>query len=92
MFGDYGGRIGSKKITPPLLQELHNSMQRQEALLINNEPVVGEFINYDLEFHGILLKISGSHLLKDLIGQMRDKSKSFGMQAIFQAGAVIKKQ
>ena len=35
------------------------------------------------EFHGILLKIAGSHLLADLIGQMRDKSKSFGMQAIF---------
>lgn len=77
--------LAVKKITPPLLQELHNSMQRQEALLINNEPVVGEFIDYDLEFHGILLKISGSHLLKDLIGQMRDKSKSFGMQAIFSS-------
>lgn len=72
-----------KKITPPLLQELHNSMQKQEALLKNNEPVVSEFIDYDVEFHGILLKVAGSHLLTDLIGQMRDKSKCFGMQAIF---------
>ncbi len=72
-----------EKITPPLLQELENSMQKQEALLENNDPVVAEFIDYDLEFHGILLKIAGSQLLADLIGQMRDKSKSFGMQAIF---------
>lgn len=72
-----------EKITPPLLQELENSMQKQEALLKNNDPVVAEFIDYDLEFHGILLKIAGSQLLADLIGQMRDKSKSFGMQAIF---------
>lgn len=74
-----------KKITPELVEELRHSMQRQEALLYNNEPVVEEFINYDVEFHGILLKISGSHLLTDLIGQMRDKSKSFGMQAIFSS-------
>ena len=69
-----------EKITPQLLQELKKSM---EALLENNDPIVTEFIDYDLEFHGILLKIAGSHLLADLIGQMRDKSKSFGMQAIF---------
>lgn len=74
-----------KKITPPLLEELHNSMKKQEALLDDNEPVVGKFINYDLEFHGILLKVAGSHLLSDLIGQMRDKSKCFGMQAIFSS-------
>lgn len=72
-----------EKITPQLLQELKKSMQKQEALLENNDPIVTEFIDYDLEFHGILLKIAGSHLLADLIGQMRDKSKSFGMQAIF---------
>lgn len=74
-----------KKITPPLLEELHNSMKKQEALLDDNEPVVGKFIDYDLEFHGILLKVAGSHLLSDLIGQMRDKSKCFGMQAIFSS-------
>lgn len=74
-----------KKITPPLLEELHNSMKKQEALLDDNEPVVSKFIDYDLEFHGILLKVAGSHLLSDLIGQMRDKSKCFGMQAIFSS-------
>lgn len=72
-----------EKITPALLQELQNSMKKQEALLDNDNPIVTEFIDYDLEFHGILLKIAGSHLLAALIGQMRDKSKSFGMQAIF---------
>ena len=74
-----------QRITPPLLAELHASMQKQEALLVNDEPVVEEFIDYDVEFHGILLKIAGSPLLRDLIGQMRDKSKSFGMQAIFSS-------
>ena len=74
-----------QRITPPLLAELHQSMQKQEALLVNDEPVVEEFIDYDVEFHGILLKIAGSPLLRDLIGQMRDKSKSFGMQAIFSS-------
>ena len=74
-----------ERITPPLLAELHASMQKQEALLVNDEPVVEEFIDYDVEFHGILLKIAGSPLLRDLIGQMRDKSKSFGMQAIFSS-------
>ena len=74
-----------QRITPSLLAELHQSMQKQEALLVNDEPVVEEFIDYDVEFHGILLKIAGSPLLRDLIGQMRDKSKSFGMQAIFSS-------
>lgn len=74
-----------QRITPPLLAELHASMQKQEALLVNDEPVLEEFIDYDVEFHGILLKIAGSPLLRDLIGQMRDKSKSFGMQAIFSS-------
>ena len=74
-----------QRITPPLLAELHQSMQKQEALLVNDEPVVEEFIDYDVEFHGILLKIAGSPLLRDLIRQMRDKSKSFGMQAIFSS-------
>lgn len=73
------------KTTPEFLKELENNMQKQEALLVKAQPVATEFIDYDLEFHGILLKVANSNLLTALIAQMRDRSKAFGTQAIFSA-------
>ncbi len=75
--------MAMERMSPSVVAELHESYRQQKRLLEKNQPVVAEFIDYDMEFHGILVKATGSKLLTDLILQMRDKSKCFGVQAIF---------
>jgi len=63
------------------LEECHQ--KQQNILTENSSPIKEVFIDLDVEFHGILLEMAGNELLTVMIGEIRDKIRRFGMNAIF---------
>ncbi|MDR1701694.1 MAG: GntR family transcriptional regulator [Sporomusaceae bacterium] len=64
-----------------LLAESHQ--QQQNVLAKQSVPVKAVFIDLDIEFHRILLKMADNELLTIMIGNIRDQIRRFGMNAIF---------
>lgn len=64
--------------------ELEKCHQQQQEVLANKDKKIKErFIDLDTNFHGILLKMANNELLTVMIGDIRDKIRRFGMNAIF---------
>lgn len=57
--------------------------QQQELLALDVKQRKERFIDLDIEFHGVLLKIADNDLLTRMIMDIRDKIRRFGMNAIF---------
>ena len=70
--------------TEELVGCLETCHKKQRQILIKqNRPIRSPFIDLDVEFHGILLKMADNDLLTVMIGEIRDKIRRFGMNAIF---------
>ena len=71
-------------ITKELIERLEECHQKQRHILTkHNSPIKELFIDLDVEFHGILLEMADNDLLTVMIGEIRDKIRRFGMNAIF---------
>lgn len=60
------------------LEECH---KKQKYSLIKHDSQI--FIDLDVEFHGILLEMADNNLLTVMMSEIRDKTRRFGMNAIF---------
>lgn len=68
-----------------MLQQLEECHQQQKALTRENDRQFEEhFLDLDVRFHGILLEAANNELLTEMIGEIRDKIRRFGMNAIFR--------
>lgn len=76
--------LAMQNISKELLECLEECHQKQEDTLTrSSRPKKELFIDLDIEFHGILLKMADNELLNEMIGEIRDKIRRFGMNAIF---------
>lgn len=73
-----------QNLSEELVARLEECHQRQrDTLSQNSKPPKEHFIDLDIEFHGILLNTAGNDLLTSMIGDIRDKIRRFGLNAIF---------
>lgn len=71
-------------MTKELVGRLEECHQKQKCILTkHNRQIKGLFIDLDVEFHGILLEMANNDLLTVMMGEIRDKIRRFGMNAIF---------
>lgn len=71
-------------ITPEFISRLEECHLKQEQLLTSrNKAEKCKFLALDVEFHGILLEMADNELMTAMIGEIRDKIRRFGMNAIF---------
>lgn len=71
-------------MTEESIERLKECHQKQKDILIKrNRQIKGLFIDLDVEFHGILLEMADNNLLTVMMGEIRDKIRRFGMNAIF---------
>jgi DNA-binding GntR family transcriptional regulator len=76
--------LAMENMTRELVGRLEESHQKQNHILTHcNNPKKGHFLDLDVEFHGILLEMADNALLTVMIGEIRDKIRRFGMNAIF---------
>lgn len=76
--------LAMENMTKELVGRLEESHQKQKHILTeHNSPIKELFIDLDVEFHGILLEMADNELLTVMIGEIRDKIRRFGMNAIF---------
>lgn len=70
---------------PDLVARLAACHQKQQRSLTvaAAKPNKGHFLDLDVEFHGILLAMADNDLLTAMIGEIRDKIRRFGLNAIF---------
>lgn len=64
-----------------LVERLQECHERQKESLTKRDSQI--FIDLDVEFHGILLEMADNSLLTIMMGDIRDKTRRFGMNAIF---------
>ncbi|MDU4961900.1 MAG: GntR family transcriptional regulator [Sporomusaceae bacterium] len=71
--------------TPELLEQLAacHQEQRHSLTIAAGSPKKCHFLDLDVKFHGILLTMADNSLLTAMIGEIRDKIRRFGMNAIF---------
>lgn len=76
--------LAMQNMSEELLARLRECHQKQKDTLTKQSRQKKElFIDLDIEFHGILLKMADNELLSQMIGEIRDKIRRFGMNAIF---------
>lgn len=76
--------LAMKNMTKELVERLEECHQKQKNVLTKHYSSIKQlFIELDVEFHGILLEMADNDLLTVMIGEIRDKIRRFGMNAIF---------
>lgn len=76
--------LAMENVTEELVGRLEKCHQKQKQILTkHNSQIKKLFIDLDVEFHGILLEMADNDLLTMMIGEIRDKIRRFGMNAIF---------
>ncbi len=78
--------LAMQNMTQDIIRRLEDSHHKQAEILSNhnNQPIKGCFLGMDIEFHGILLEVADNELLTEMIGEIRDKIRRFGLNAIFR--------
>lgn len=76
--------LAMPNLSKKFILELERCHKQQEALMsVDINKHKERFIDSDIEFHGILIKMADNELLNTMILDVRDKIRRFGMNAIF---------
>lgn len=70
-------------MTKELVGRLEKCHQKQKHIFTEHNSQI--FIELDVEFHSILLEMADNKLLTMMMGDIRDKIRRFGMNAIFSS-------
>jgi DNA-binding GntR family transcriptional regulator len=78
--------LAMENMTEKFVGRLEECHQKQKRILTKpNKSIKALFIDLDVEFHGILLEMADNNLLTVMMGEIRDKIRRFGMNAIFNS-------
>lgn len=74
--------LAAGKMDDKTLKRLEGCYLQQKAMLVKPEKKL--FMEMDITFHSIILNAAENKLLTKMIGDIRDKIRRFGMNAIFR--------
>ena len=75
-------KLACTRMTSDQLQLLRLSLE-QQAGKPGQVPDYQKFINYDTEFHNIIINASGNMMLRSLVDEIRDKIKRMGINSLY---------
>lgn len=76
--------LAMQEVSAAYIRKLEGAIIAQEALLEpGGSKNKSKFIDLDSKFHGLILEMAGNELLTEMMLEIRDKIRRFGLNAIF---------
>ncbi len=74
--------IAYDKMNNETIRKLESCMKQQDALANLNDASMSDFIKLDMEFHNIIVGITGNNILRQFLWDLRDKTHALGVNAL----------
>ena len=74
--------IAYDKMNNETIRKLESCMHEQDLLAKSAEANMADFIKLDMDFHNIIVNVTGNNILRQFLWELRDKTYTLGINAL----------